>query len=311
MGQIMEQKVRFMLFIHLLIFCACPYFGRAETISLLEQTSLDETILTKKKNLSQDYPDFVKIKSSNAKRVYKNDKGFWEAEFEYGIIMIFIPPGEFQMGSDTGNNNEKPCRSVYLDGYWIGKYEVSFDQYDSFCEDQGVSKPEDDGWGRDRNPVINVSWNDTMTYCRWLTERIGFDFKLPTEAQWEKAARGTDGRTYPWGNSSPANNKANFSERGANLSKHSTPIGSYPEGSSPFGLLDMAGNVYEWCLDWYSPADSSSSNKKNPHGPKRGTYRVLRGGSWYGSSHCLKTTFRTSAKPDSRYFHIGFRICME
>ncbi len=306
----MEQKVRFMLFIQLSIFCAYPFFGGAEASSLLGKTSLDETILTEKKNLSQDYTDFVKIKSSNAKKVYKNDKGFWEAEFEYGIIMIFIPPGEFQLGSDTGNNNEKPCRSVYLNGYWIGKFEVSFDQYDQFCEDRGISKPEDEGWGRDRYPVINVSWKDAMTYCQWLSEKIGQNFMLPTEAQWEKAARGTDGRKYPWGDSIPSDTLANFSGKNSNSLKRAAPVGSYPNGFSPYGVMDMGGNVYEWCLDWYYP-NSTVSADKGPHRQKRGTYRVIRGGSWYGSSQCLKTFFRTSAKPHSQYFHIGFRLCMD
>ncbi|UCE42318.1 MAG: formylglycine-generating enzyme family protein [Candidatus Aminicenantes bacterium] len=243
--------------------------------------------------------------------MYKNDRGFWEAEFEYGIIMIYIPSGKFQMGLYTGNNIEKPLHSVYLDGYWIGKFEITFDQYDRFCEDRGIAKPEDEGWGRDRYPVINISWEDAMAYCRWLSKEIGYDFMLPTEAQWEKAAKGTDGRTYPWGESLPSDDRANFNEGSANFVKHTTPVGSYPEGSSPYGVLDMAGNVYEWCLDWYSSANSSSYIKKNPRGPKRGTYRVLRGGSWYGSSHCLGTSFRISAKPDSRYFHIGFRVCIE
>ncbi len=299
-----------MLFIFLSIFCACPFFYGIEVNSLLKRTSLDRTVQTKKKNSHQDYPDFVRIKSSNAKKVYKNDKGFWEAQFEYGVIMIYIPSGEFQMGSDIDENNVRFLRSVYLDGYWIGKYEVTFDQYDRFCEDRGISKPEDEGWGRDRHPVINISWEDAMAYCRWLSEKIGYGFKLPTEAQWEKAARGTEGRTYPWGNSFPKIDKANFNARNANFFKQTTPVGSYPEGSSPYGVLDMAGNVYEWCLDWYSSSGSSSFNK-NPHGPRRGTYRVLRGGSWYGSSQCLTTSFRTSAKPTSRYFHIGFRLCME
>jgi formylglycine-generating enzyme required for sulfatase activity len=299
----MKTKM-FITVFFLSIFCADPFLDGIEANSSFKQIDQDIRVQTENINPPQDYPDFVRIKSSNAKNVYKNDKGFWEVEFEDGIIMIYIPSGEFQMGSDEGKNNEKPLRSVYLDGYWIGKYEVTFDQYDRFCEDRVISKPEDEGWGRDRYPVINISWEDAMVYCRWLSEKIGYDFKLPTEARWEKAARGTDGRTYPWGNSLLIDDKANFNARNASFFKQTTPVGSYPEGSSPYGVLDMGGNVYEWCLDWYSSANSSSS-------PKKGTYRVLRGGSWFGSSHCLRTSFRTSAKPDSRYFHIGFRLCLE
>jgi len=307
----MMKAKRFMAVFFLSIFFAYPFFDGIEANSSFKRIEQDIKVITENINPPQDYPDFIRIKSSNAKNVYKNDKGFWEMEFEYGIIMIYIPSGEFQMGSDEGNNNEKPVRSVYLDGYWIGKYEVTFDQYDRFCEDREISKPEDDGWDRERYPVINISWEDAMAYCIWLSEKIGYDFKLPTEARWEKAARGTNGRTYPWGNSLPIDDKANFNARNANFINQTTPVGSYPEGSSPYAVLDMAGNVYEWCLDWYRSSGSSSSLNKNPHGPKRGTYRVLRGGSWYGSSQCLRTSFRTSAKPGSRHIHIGFRICLD
>ncbi len=303
------------------IFCAYPLFNGIGTNTSRMGIPLDKTIQTENKNSPQNYPDFVQTKSLKAKKLYKNDEGFWEAEFEYGIIMVYIPPGGFQMGSDNRNNNEKSLHSVYLDGYWIGKYEVTFDQYDQYCEDVGIAKPDDEGWGRARYPVINISWLDAMAFCRWLSKKTDNNFMLPTEAQWEKAARGTDGRLYPWGNSLPSDDKANFEKGNANFVKrakqaesrliYTTPIGSHPKGSSPYGVLDMAGNVYEWCLDWYSSANSYSSIKMNPRGPKKGDYRVLRGGSWFGGSQCLKTTFRTSAKSSSRYFHIGFRLSME
>jgi formylglycine-generating enzyme required for sulfatase activity len=304
-GKIMKRKVRFIPLIVLLIFYVYPFFYGIGADSSRKRIALNKKIQTENKNPLQNYPDFVRIKNSNAEKVYENDKGFWEAEYEYGIIMIYIPSGEFQMGSDHGKDNEKPLRSVYLDGYWIGKYEVTFDQYDQYCDEVGIVKPDDEGWGRDIYPVINISWLDAMAYCRWLSDKIGHNFKLPTESQWEKAARGTDGRMYPWGDSFPSDDKANFNDRSANFVKHTTPIGSYPEGSSPYGVLDMAGNVYEWCLDWHSSAKSSSSLKRNPRGPKKGDYRVLCGGSWFGSSQCIRTTFRSSAKPTSRYFHIG------
>ncbi len=287
---------------------------------LREGRALDKEMLIKKRGPLQNYPDFVRTIGSKAKNVYKNQKGFWEAEFECGIIMVYIQQGEFQMGSDNGKNNEKPIRSVYLDGYWIGKYEVTFDQFDKFCKEQKIIEPDDEGWGRDQRPVINISWEDAMAYCQWLSKRIGCNFRLPIEAEWEKAARGTDGRLYPWGNSPPSGNKANFAANIPNFdrrnntidqkSKYATPIGSYPEGSSPYGAMDMAGNVYEWCLDWYSSSNPTSL-KKDLQSPKSGTYRVLRGGSWFSGSRCLRTTFRTSAKPTSRYFHIGFRLCIE
>lgn len=304
-----------------LIFCLNPlsdgiqpgFFGGAEIIK-------KETI---QNNISsqQDYPDYVRAVSSKVKKVHKNEKGFWEAEFENGIIMIYIPPGEFQMGSDNGKNNEKPLRNLYLDGYWIGKYEVTFDQYDQFCTEQEIDKPDDEGWGREGRPVINVSWEDAIAYCRWLSEKMGYTFSLPTEAQWEKSARGTDGRMYPWGNSEPSDSKANFAGYSRNLvkpirtanheSRSTVPVGSHTEGSSPYGVMDLAGNVYEWCYDRYSESNLSPSRNSDRHNPKKGTYHVIRGGSWFGSAYCLRTTFRTSAKPNNRYFHIGFRLCLE
>jgi formylglycine-generating enzyme required for sulfatase activity len=304
-----------------LIFCICLLSNGILAGCFGGEKTLRKEIRLNHKNSHQDYPDNVRAVSPKAQKVYKNKRGFWEAEFEHGIIMIYIPSGEFKMGTDNGKNNEKSLRTVYLDGYWIGKYEVTFDQYDRFCKEQDIIKPDDEGWGRERRPVINVSWEDAMSYCRWLSKEIGCNFKLPTESQWEKAARGIDGLIYPWGNFQSSDNKANFGDSSPNFEKHNskaneisrytTPVGSYPEGSSPYGVLDMAGNVYEWCLDWYSLSDSPSSLKKNPQGPKKGSYRVLRGGSWYSGSRCLRTTFRTSAKPASRYFHIGFRLCLE
>lgn len=293
------------------IFCACAFFDGIEAGTSYENRERDRSSRTANLNPIQDYPDFIQSIRSKTKKVYTNEKGFWEAEFEYGIIMVFIPAGEFHMGSGSGDSSEKTERSVHLDGFWIGKYEITFDQYDRFCEDRGIPKPEDEGWGRDRYPAINVSWEDARAYCIWLKEKIGFGFELPTEAQWEKAARGADGRIYPWGNSFPEEDMANFRSKNAHSIGQTTPIGSFPEGSSPYGVLDMAGNVYEWCLDRYGSSNPSSSLDRNVHGKKKGDYRVLRGGSWFGSPRCLRASFRTSAKPDSRYFHIGFRVCLD
>jgi formylglycine-generating enzyme required for sulfatase activity len=317
----MTKNIRLFNFIIFSTFCLFPFFKGTGAELPREGKALSKEIVLEKRYSLQNYPEFVRVMGSKAKNVYKNQKGFWETEFEDGIIMVYIPSGKFQQGSENGKNNEGPARSAYLGGYWIGKYEVTFDQYDQFCEEQGIIKPDDEGWGREGNPVINISWLDAMAYCRWLSNKIGINFNLPTESHWEKAARGTDGRMYPWGNSLPSDKKANYADRGTNFemrsstandkSNYTTPVGSYPEGSSPYGLLDMAGNVYELCLDLYSSSYSSSSLKKNSREPKKGTYRVLRGGSWYGISRCLRTTFRTSAKPTSRYFHIGFRLCAE
>ncbi len=303
------------------VFCAYSFAIGNKTELSREGESLPRKILPENKNSLQDYPDFVQAISSKAKKVYKNQSGSWEAEFDYGIIMVYIPSGKYQSGSDNESSDRRPVPEViYLDGYWIGKYEVTFDQFDHFCEEEGIAKPDDESWGRESRPAINVSYLDAVAYCQWFSRRISCNFNLPTESQWEKAAQGTENRAYPWGDSLSLGNKANFADSSTNFewrdstvndqSKYTAPVGSYPEGSSPYGVMDMAGNVYEWCLDWYSTSRSSSSTK-NSRGIKKGTYRVLRGGSWNTSSKCLRTTFRSAAKPSSRNFHIGFRLCIE
>ncbi|MCU0290289.1 MAG: SUMF1/EgtB/PvdO family nonheme iron enzyme, partial [Acidobacteria bacterium] len=151
--------------------------------------------------------------NKQAKDIYKNSSGSWEADHGDGIVMIYIPEGEFTMGSNDKDNDEKPPHTVYLDGYWIGKYEVTFAQYDRYCEETGKQKPDDRGWGRGERPVIHVSWDEAAAYCKWLSQKTGLKFQLPTEAQWEKAARGSRGFKYPWGNDFDKNN-CNFIDSG-------------------------------------------------------------------------------------------------
>ncbi|NIM16214.1 MAG: SUMF1/EgtB/PvdO family nonheme iron enzyme, partial [Candidatus Aminicenantes bacterium] len=232
---------------------------RTETIKVKEPPKA----VKEKIQESEEIPEYVKIVQSKAQRVYKNEKGFWEADYGDGIVMVYIPPGEFTMGS-YDYDGEKPPHTVYLDGYWMGKYAVTFDQYDKYCGETYQEEPNDKGWGRGKRPVINVSWDDAVDYCRWLSGKIGLTFKLPTEAQWEKAARGTDGRTYPWGNKKPDKKLAKFREF---FFGKTSPVGSYPQGESPYGILDMAGNVCEWCSDWYGRNYYKNSPRENPQGP--------------------------------------------
>jgi serine/threonine-protein kinase len=215
-----------------------------------------------------------------------------------GAVMVFIPAGEFTMGSNDGGENEKPQHRVTLDGYWIYKYPVTVAQYRQFCQATGRREPPPPRWGwKDDHPIVNVSWNDAVAYCQWAGVR------LPTEAEWEKAARGTDGRKYPWGDEWDAG-KCNNYETGP---KQTTAVGSYPQGVSPFGVHDMAGNVWEWCADWYDRNYYRSAPSKNPKGPSSGKYRVLRGGSWDNHDYNARCALRDDIAPAGVNDYYGFR----
>jgi iron(II)-dependent oxidoreductase len=204
-----------------------------------------------------------------------------------GAEMAYISAGEFIMGTSDAQidsllrqfpdwerswfDRGKPQRRIYLDGYWIYKYEVTVAQYRKFCQETGRRMPSEPKWGwQDNHPVVNVTWYDAVAYCEWA------GVQLPTEAQWEKAARGTDGRIWPWGNEWDAN-KCNNGITGPGKT---TSVDSHPQGASPYGVMNMAGNVWEWCADWYDENYYVSAPERNPHGPVSGNRRVLRGGSW-------------------------------
>lgn len=262
----------------------------------------------------KEMPEVVRMvaaKASTGVRVEKNEKGLWEADFGDDIIMVYIPPGKFIMGTDDTERqaDERPAHEVYLDDYWIGKYEVTWDQFDQFCAETSKELPDyaDAGWGRGKRPVIHVSWHDADAYCKWLSAKTGLHFKLPTEAQWEKAARGTNGQLFPWGNQQPTEDLANF---GDDIKMSTTkPVGSYPGGESPYGIMDMAGNVWEWCTDWYG--NYSAEPQKNPTGPQSGKFFVLRGGSWHDSPQFISCSNRYPAEPSFRGYIEGFRLCLE
>jgi serine/threonine-protein kinase len=250
-----------------------------------------------------------------------NSKELKETDFGDGIIMVYIPPGKFEMGSND-YDDEKPPHEVYLDGYRIGKYEVTIKQYMKFVNDTKSHYPEwleegsqyhiktgsDDYYKKfvsDENcPIVGVSWDDARAYCGWLSNKTGLNFKLPTEAQWEKAARGNDGRKYPWGDREPGETLVNF---GSKIGK-TTPVGSYLDGASPYKLLDMAGNVWEWCSVWYESDYYKNAPKENPPGPKSGSYRVMRGGGWGSSGGDLRCAFRFGNGPSYRGYYLGFRL---
>jgi formylglycine-generating enzyme required for sulfatase activity len=228
--------------------------------------------------------------------------------------MILIPAGEFLMGSDPQKDKEayeweQPQHSVYLPDYSMAKTPVTNAQYAAFLEATDHERPEH--WkgrkppkGKEDHPVVNVSWYDAVAYCNWLTEVTGKSYRLPSEAEWEKGARGTEGWIYPWGNEWDPE-RCNSREGGPG---DTTPVGTYPQGASPYGLLDMAGNVWEWC---------HSRNKSYPYNPKDGRedpeasdLRVLRGGSFDDYERDVRCAARSRNAPNGRYRSRGFRVCV-
>ncbi len=224
-----------------------------------------------------------------------------------GIEWIDVPAGEFLMGDNfnEGLDIELPVHTVYLDAYRVSKYEITFEQYDLFCEETGRSLKDDRGWGRGNMPVIYVSWDEAEVFCSWLADNTGKKIRLLTEAQWEKAARGTDQRRYPWGNEAPDCTKTNF----AGCLGRTAAVGGYPSGISPYGIHDMAGNVGEWCSDWYMTEYYSTSPLTNPTGPETGVMKITRGGSWVNSADRIRSACRLTEDPVEPAAYIGFRIC--
>jgi len=193
---------------------------------------------------------------------------------------------------------------VYLDAFWIDKTEVTNAQY-RLCVQAGVcaipiGKYFDNSNYTD-HPVVYVYWQDANNYCSWVGRC------LPTEAEWEKAARGTDGRTYPWGEGLDCS-KANYYWCGK--FNEISPVGYYPQGASPYGVLDMAGNVWEWVSDWFSSGYYNQSPSSNPQGPASGDTHGLRGGSWYSYDYSMSSANRYNYGLDRRYNSIGFRCAM-
>jgi len=258
-----------------------------------------------------------------------------------GAEMVWVPGGDFLMGStdeqvaveveryerfEKGKkdaysfaagkwvfDSEKPQRKVYLDGYWIYKYPVTVAQYRKFAQDTNRKMPTAPSWGwNDNHPMVMINWKDAADYAKWA------GVSLPTEAQWEKAARGTDGRRYPWGDAWDSAKCTNSVE---NQMSSTQPVVNHPAGASPYGAMDMAGNVWEWCADWFDPDYYKSAPARNPAGPSAAVEfnvigmgsakgaRVLRGGSWYYDyfDYAFRCSYRYFLDPSMRYYNYGFR----
>ncbi len=316
--------------------------SQPEEIQTKKSPSAEKVEPGKKENQGGTPPDLKAVEAKGF-AVSKNEKGAWEADLGDGIIMVYIPPGKFTMGSND-YDDEKPPHDVYLDGCWLGKTEVTVKQFRLFVENTGYKTQAETGDGAytwtgekwekrpdinwknpgfpqaDDHPVVCISWQDAVAYCNWLSGEKGLKFKLPSEAQWEKAARGSDGRKYPWGDHDPyyqgkwyANYAAHDSweRKGEDGFEFTAPVGSYPMGASPYGLLDMAGNVWEWCADWYDKDYYKNSPPRNPEGPSKGSRRVVRGGGWDLSAVGIRCADRNYVTPSSRYSDLGFRLCQE
>jgi formylglycine-generating enzyme required for sulfatase activity len=236
--------------------------------------------------------------------VYQNNSGFWEAEFADKLLLVEIPEGPFTVGSPEGQGDadEHPAHRTVISTYWIGKTEVTFEQYDRFCRETNRPLPADEGWGWGRHPVINVSWEDADGFCRWLNAKTGLPFRLPSEAEWEKAAHGL----YPWGRARPDSSLANFDGQ----LRRTATVGVCPAGASRYGVYDLAGNVWEWVLDWYAADAYGRSPAVDPKGPAMGKERVVRGGSWRDGPTLIRSANRSSAIPPSQVNILGFRVAI-
>ena len=222
------------------------------------------------------------------------------------MMLVYVPAGEFTMGSEDGSDDEKPIHTVYVDAFWIDQTEVTNMQYKLCVDERICALPTDptriDEVAYANHPVVYVSWENARTYCEWAGRR------LPTEAEWEKTARGTDGRTYPWGDQGDCE-CANFWD--CPEFETTSPVGFYGEkGISPYGAYDMAGNVWEWVSDWYDAQYYQEAPRRNPTGPTSGIYHVWRGGSWNCNQTSARSAGRGNYNPDYWRDLIGFRCAV-
>ncbi|HEY4085492.1 MAG TPA: formylglycine-generating enzyme family protein [Bryobacteraceae bacterium] len=257
---------------------------------------------------------------------------------------LYVPAGPFKMGDNFGDGmpRERPVHTVDVDAFYIGKYEITNAEWTAFRNSpdyddlslwpghRALPKNQIPYWtqaqnhgggtpGTDNYPVLGVNWDGAVAYCNWLSKITGKKYRLPTEAEWEKAARGTDQRRYPWGNTID-HSYANYV--GAQMFDTGMIVGTFDggthdglqthNGASPYGAMDMAGNVMEWCSDWYSENYYSVSPAKNPKGPETGAYKILRGGTFFEEPFDLRTYARSAAWPSLQSHRmIGFRLVRE
>ena len=229
-----------------------------------------------------------------------------------------MPSGVFQMGSEAADAapNERPITPVTLSRYYLSRHPITNGQYELFDPSHARKRAPAAG---ERHPVVYVSGSEAAKFCQWLSSRERRRYRLPTEAEWEYAARGADGRKYPWGDQEGRGDLANFADQNTVFAwsdreiddgfAESSPVGAFPLGASPFGMEDMAGNVWEWCLDFLETYRGTP--KVNPRGAVSGAKRIYRGGSWKSRFNSLRATTRGSNVPNYTCNDLGFRIVCE
>ncbi len=253
--------------------------------------------------------------------------------------LVIVEKGSFLMGDTWGDgySDEKPIHRVtFAYDLYMSKYEVTFDEYDAFCDDNGANKPnsvfwrDEEGWEKGNTPVINVSWNDAIAYCKWFSEKENLPkayddkgnfldkngkittdpskvagYRLPTEAEWEYAAHGGNkGKGYKYAGSNAVDDVAWYD---SNSGSRTQEVGK--KAPNELGIYDMSGNVWEWCSDWWDSSYYSKSPTINPYNSTAGSSRVRRGGSWYGNARSVRVAYRNRRSPSSTLVSLGFRIC--
>ncbi len=224
------------------------------------------------------------------------------------IDMVHVPAGDFPMGSNSAAaaNNERPQHTHPLArGFWIGRTDVTWKQFKAWCKAKGREVPKAPTWGiRDNDPVVNVTWDQAVQFCRWATGR------LPTEAEWEKAARGTDGRAFPWGDQEPEDDLAAW-KGSSRFHETTAAVGMFPKGVSPYGLLDMAGNVWQWTNDSYDKEIYAQYSLGHFDAPASTKAKTLRGGGFCYDARLCRTTARAHLEHDKVQWDTGFRLVVD
>jgi formylglycine-generating enzyme len=229
--------------------------------------------------------------------------------------LVHIPAGWFLMGCDTGQDNEKPVHRVWVDEFLLAAFQVTNADYTRFLRDSASSSLpapfwSDPAFSLPEQPVVGVSWHDAVRYCEWLSAGSSRKFRLPTEAEWERAARGgNDGALFPWGDTPPQSLPAYADRCAGHWKTGPEPVGR--AGANLYRLYNMCDNVHEWCSDWYSPDYYAVSPDRNPQGPESGERRASRGGSWRHQIKMSRCAARSSIPPEFKYADYGFRVACD